>query len=318
MAKPNQRGRTRKSGLFIVGISSLVIVAFAATVLAVFGWTKIRNVFAHDKEKESHQGKVAVVLAPMNIPAFTKIDPAMFIDRKTGTFSVAWIDEKIVLEKGLMRDPGPFRGRVLRDDKGAGLAVSESDFYPKGTNASFTAGIEPGYRGVTLDPAKIFGLDALNRNDRFDLVAVIDVKSSGSGKDAGIVMTPEAAAAAESARQWKTDRRTIVQNAKIINPAQKGHTSGQTNECFVEIRDEESAALNDALAKGVKIICQARSGLPGGDLSPAYEQDGAPATDSINVISGDKAWRAIVPAGKSGDKSDADDKSDTDTAEPKK
>lgn len=318
MAKPNQRNRTRKSGLFIVGISSLVLVAAAATLLFVFGWTKISRVFAHDKEVESHQGKLAVVLAPMTIPAFTKIDPVMFINRKTGTFDVAWVDEKIVKEKGLVRDPGPFRGRVLRDDKPAGLAVSESDFYPRGTNASFTAAIEPGYRGVTLDPSKVLGIDALNRNDRFDLIAIIDVKATSSSKDAGIVMTPEAAAAAESARQWKTDRRTIVQNAKIINPAPKTHVSGQPNECFISIRDEESAAYNDAIAKGVKIICQARTGLPGGDLTPAYQSDGGPATDSINVISGDKAWRSIVPAGKTEDKPDSDDKSDTDTAEPKK
>jgi hypothetical protein len=317
MAKPNQRGRTRRSGLLIAGISSLVVVLAAATLLFVVGWTKIKSVFAHD-QTESHVGKVAVVLAPVTIPAFTKIDPAMFINPRTGTFDIAYVDEKIVKEKGLARDPGVLRDRVLRDDKAAGLAVCEADFYPRGTNASYTAAVEPGYRGVTLDPTKIFGLDNLNRNDRFDLVAVIDMKSQGSGKDASIVMSPDAAAAAESARQWKTDRRTIVQNAKIIHPAPKNHPVGTSNVCFVQIRNEESAMLDDALAKGVKIICLARTGLPGGDMAPAYEFNGGPATDSINVISGSNSWRAVVPAGKSGDKSDADDKSDTDTAEPKK
>jgi hypothetical protein len=317
MAKPNQRNRTRKSGLFIVGISSLVLVAAAATLLFVFGWTKISGVFAHDKT-ESHQGMVKVLLAPVTIPAFTKIDPAIFIDRKTGTFDSMWIDEKIVQDKGLVRDPGTLRGRVLRDDKVAGMAVSEADFYPRGTNDSFTAAVEPGYRGITLDATKVVGLDTLKRNDRFDLIAIIDLKATGSGQDSGIVMTPEAAAAEESARQWKTDRRVIVQNAKIINPAQKGHSGGQTNGCFVAIRQEEADAYDDAIAKGVKIICQARTGLPGGDIRPVVSADGAPATDSINVISGSKTWRSVVPAAKPGDKADTDDKSDTDTAEPKK
>jgi len=97
MAKPTQRGRTRKSGIFIVGISSLVLVAAAATVLAVFGWTKIRSVFAHD-QVDTHQGKVAVVLAPVNIPAFTRLDVTMFINPRTGTLDIAWVDEKLVKE----------------------------------------------------------------------------------------------------------------------------------------------------------------------------------------------------------------------------
>jgi hypothetical protein len=317
MAKPTQRGRTRKSGIFIVGISSLVLVAAAATVLAVFGWTKIRSVFAHD-QVDTHQGKVAVVLAPVNIPAFTRLDVTMFINPRTGTLDIAWVDEKLVKERGLARDPGALRDRVLREDKAAGLAVSETDLFPRGTNASYTAAVEPGYRGVTLDATKIVGLDSLSRNDRFDLVAVIDMKAQGAAKDSSVVMTPEAAAALESARQWKTDRRYIVQNAKIIHAAPKNHGGGQPNTCFVQIRDEESAALDDALTKGVKINCLARSGLPGGDLTPAHDVDDAPATDSIKVISGSNSWRSVVPAGKTEEKPDTDDKSDTDTAEPKK
>jgi hypothetical protein len=312
MPKSNQRGRNRRSGLLIVGISTLVLIAAAATLFFVVGWTKIRSVFAHD-QANAHVGKVAVVLSPVNIPAFTKIDPAIFIDRNTGDFRVAWVDKKVAEDSRLVRNPGPLRGRVLKDDKAAGLALSESDFYPLGTNDSFTAAIEPGYRGVSLDASKVSGMGDLKRGDHFDLIAIIDVKTNGQGsaKDKDVVMTPEAAALTESAREWKTDRRTIVQNGKIINPLPKVRSGAQSNECFVGIRDEESAALTDALAKGVKIICQARSGLPGGDMSPAYEAEKVSGVDTITVTSGDKSWKTLVPAGKNEDKSDID-------AEPKR
>jgi hypothetical protein len=304
MPKPNNRGRTRRSGLLIVGIGVLVLVGAAATLIAIVGWKSITNVFAHNKN-DAHAGKMAVVVSPVPLAAFTAIDPAVFIDQRTGDFRAAWVTEKVARDNGLIRDPGQMRGRVLKRDKGAGLAFTEADFYPPGTAASPTAAIEPGYRGVHLSTQKVDGLIGLKRFDRVDLVAVIDVRATGTGTDSGTVMAPEVAAASQSQKQWKTERRVLAQNARIIEPVLANKTGSAATECLVAIREEEVAALADAIAKGAKVVCSARSGLPGGDMSQIVEEEVAPP-DSIQVISGKNSWRAIVPSGKSDDEATQD------------
>jgi hypothetical protein len=295
MPKTHNRGRTRRSGLLIVGISVLVLVGAAATFVAVRGWSAISDIFAHDKQ-DMHVGKIAVITTPVALPAFVQLDPAAFIDPKTGSFHIAWVTEKAAMDAGLIRDPQQLRGRVLKRDKAAGLSFSEPDFYPKGTLPGPTSAIEPGYRGVTLSTKDVDGLSGLGRFVHFDLVAVINVRASGTGNDGGVVYTPEAAAASQSAKEWKTERKTVVQNAMILVPVAAKTNMGAAQECFVAIRDEEVAPLADAIAKGAKIVAMARSGLPGGDSSQFIDQDNGPAVDSIHVISGKNSWNSYVPA----------------------
>lgn len=298
MPKPNNRNRTRRSGLLIAGVSVLVLLGALFTLAAVKGWRSLSDVFASDK-RDNHAGKVAVLAAPGPMQAFTQIDPAMFIDPKTGAFSVAWITEETQKEANYFRNPGQLRGRVLNHDKSAGLAFNEGDFYPKGTLGSPSAGVEPGYRGVPLDAKKIDGLDRWKRFDRIDLIAVINVRANVNANDASAVMSPEALAASQSAEQWKTERRTLVQNARIIVPVSTGRApSSATEECLVAVREEECAGLADALAKGAKIVATVRSGLPGGDGAEVVDTRVTPPVDSIQVYSGKNSWRAIVPATK--------------------
>lgn len=314
MPKPQHRGRSRRSGLFVVGISALVLLAAAATLVAIVGWKTVRNVFAKNDE-DVNKGKVAVVVSPTPMPAFTQVDPAVFVDPQTGNLHVVWVSEKVAQDANWIRNPAAMRGRVLKHDKGAGLAFSDADFYPKGTLPSASAAVEPGYRGVTLSTQKVDGLVGRKRFDCIDLIAVINVRADGSsGKDQGIYMTPEAAAAAHSAAEWKTERRTLAQNAKIIEPAPPTRSPGMAADCFVAIREDEAPAVADAIAKGAKIVATVRSGLPGGDSAPVVETEQSPSVDSIQVISGKDSWRAYVPATKDEDKSTGDES----PAEPKK
>src|SRR6187431_2833210 len=153
MAKPLNRGRNRRTGLVIAGIVVLVLVGIVGTAYAVGGKDLFRRVFAGDtaqEQRDEHPGKVAVLVSPAPIAAFTALDPTSFIDAKTGDFHVAWVTQKTCEDAGLLRDPAALRGRVLKHDKSPWLAFTEGDFFPRGTQPSATAGIGPGQRGVTL------------------------------------------------------------------------------------------------------------------------------------------------------------------------
>jgi hypothetical protein len=303
MPKPNTRGRTRRSGLLIVGISVLVLVGVAATYIAVRGWDAVSTIFAGDNE-DPHAGKVAVVTSPRRMPAFTQLDPAMFINPTTGDFNVAWVTEKVAKDSGMFRNPAELRGRVLKRDKSPNLSFSEADLYPKGTLPSPTAGIETGYRGIYLSTKDVPGLFGLNRFDRLDLIAVINLKATGSADEPGIVYSAEAREALQSEKQWRTERRTVAQNAKIIEPVpDNAKRTGPPSECFVAIREEEVADVTDAIAKGAKIMVLARSGLPGGDLSTYVDHETESPVDTMDFTSGGKSWKVAVP--KTKDEGDA-------------
>lgn len=291
MQKPPNRGRsTRKNVLTYSLIGLLVLVAAGATWRFGFpeNWA---SVFAKEDKKDDHPGKVAVLVSPRPIPAFTALDPATFINPQTGDFYVSWVTPKTAEEGGLVRDPASIRGRVLKRDKGAFLAFSEADFYPRGTQASLTSALEPGQRAVNLNASEIDGLRALKRFDRFDLYAV---KQKAAARSA----STEAQEAAHGGQEWTTDRLVIAQNAKILVPVPEGKNAKNPDSVDAAMTVDEAARFADAVAKGAKILCMARSGLPGGDPGLFEEPVEAPVVDPIRVFTGDKATTTFVPATK--------------------
>lgn len=300
MPKPQTRGRTRHKG---VVIATVLLVVVALGLLTVrLGWPgTLTRVFAGEsKQEQDHAGKVAVLISPAPLSAFTALDPATFIDPNTQDFYVRWIAEKAANDAGFIRDPSLIRGRVLQRDKGAGLAFSEADFFPKGSRASLTSAIEPGFRGVNLNAAEIDGLRALKRFDRFDLYAV-KARSNAPGANTNAYTPPEMIEAAQAATEWQTDRLVIAQNAKILEPISQARGAKNPDDVYVVIRDEEASALADARAKGAKIFCLGRSGLPGGDAT-ALEQPADPhPVDTIQMLNGDKSSTTYVPSAKPAD-----------------
>ncbi|MBL8858362.1 MAG: hypothetical protein JNL28_07665 [Planctomycetes bacterium] len=295
MSKPKQRGRPQRTGLYITLAILLLVVGVGLTwrFAAPDSWSRV---FAGGGEKQDdHAGQVAVLISPVPISAFTALDPTAFINPTTGSFYVSWVTEETADKMGLVRDPATIRGRVLKRDKSAGLAFSEADFAPKGTQAGMTSAIEPGHRGVSLNINEIEGLRGLKRFVRFDLFAV-KTKSNAPSNGAAGYMTPEARMAAEAGSEWSTDRLVIAQNAMILEPAMQGVSGKRGEEVYISIRDDEAITLSDARAKGAKIICLARSGLPGGDTSVFERPEEPIAVDSIQIYTGDKSSTTYVPA----------------------
>lgn len=299
MQKPPNRGRSKKRNVLtycLIGL--LVLVAAGVTWRWGFpaSWS---SVFAGNQNKDDHPGKVAVLVSPQAIPAFTALDPATFINPQTGDFYVSWVTEKTANDAGLVRDPSSIRGRVLKRDKGAFLAFSEADFHPRGTQPSLTSALEPGQRAVNLNAADIDGLRALKRFDRFDLYAVKQKASSALA--AGAYSTPDALEAAQAGREWTMDRLVIAQNAKILVPVPEGKNPKNPDSVEAAMTLEEAARYADARAGGAKILCMARTGQPGGDAG-AFEKPNEPTVvDPIQVITGDKTTTTFVPASKPAD-----------------
>lgn len=295
MSQPQKRGRKSNNGLTYGLLALLVLVAVGLTWR--FGFPDhFSSVFAGEKKKDDHPGKIAILISPVPIPAFTAIDPATFINPQTGDFFVAYVTEKAAAEAKFIRDPAAMRGRVLKNDKGAGLGFSEADFFERGAKASLTSALLPGQRAVTLDSTEIEGLSRLKRFDRFDLYAVKARPQDGSRATG--YLSPEAAKAAESGQEWSTDRLVIALNARILVPvteSKDGKGAKNSDNVEVAMTIEEATALADAKARGAKILCWASTGLPGGDTTK-FETPVDPITvDTIQVITGDKSTTTSVP-----------------------
>jgi hypothetical protein len=290
MPNPKNRTRGRKPWVVYTVISLAVLLAVGLTWR--FGFPDhFSSVFAGDKKQESRAGKVAILIAPAQMQAFTAIDPAAFIDPRTGDFMVAWIAEKAANDGGFIRDPAAIRGRVLKRDKAVGLGFSEADFFPRGSQPSLTSALEPGQRSVHLDASEIEGLRSLKRFDHFDLYAVkLKARANTNG---AAYMDPDAARIAAQNGEWETDRLVIAQNAMILVPVPEGKNAKNPDAVEVAMTMEEATALADAKAKGAKILCLGSSGKPGGDKTPLMAPEG-PALDTIQVHTGATASTTVV------------------------
>lgn len=296
MAKPTNRGRTRRIGLVTTLVVLLVLLGVAGTMYAIGGKEIFTRVFAGEPKKDLHAGKVAVLVSPAVIPEFVAVDPITMIDPQVGDFHVQWVTQKAADDAGLIRDPNMLKGRVLNADHLAWQAFKESDFYPKGTQPSPTAAIRTGDRGVTLKAVDVPGLRDMKRRDHFDLVAVLpktNVSSASNG-----TAPPDLASAVEDARSFDMFRKTIAQDAMIVVPVPKdaARSGGRVpEEAFVSLKDEEWFAYSDAIAKGAKMQLGARSGLPGGDTSPLELPIRPAEPGTITIISGSTSTRTLVP-----------------------
>jgi hypothetical protein len=288
-----KRVRGRKPWRTYLLLSLAVLVALGLTWRFAFP-EHFSSVFASGTKQDTHPGKVGVLISPVPISAFTAIDPATFLDPNTGDFRVAWISEKAAVDGGFIRDPAAIRGRVLKLDKGANLGFTEADFFPRGSRASLTSALEPGQRSVNLNASEIEGLRSLKRFDRFDLYAVKPKAAIGTTG----YMNPEAAEAAETGREWATNRLVIAQGAKILVPVPEGKNAKNPDSVEVAMKIEEATALADAKAKGAKIMCLGSSGLPGGDQIVIEAPTEAPVVDTIKVMNGPESSTAYVKSTK--------------------
>jgi Flp pilus assembly protein CpaB len=257
-----------------------------------------------------HEGKVQVLLSGSPIPAYTKVTRDHLINPKTQLAASFWLAKEQV-PPGTLLDLGEIAGRVLKNDKAAGFAFTEDDFFPKGTRPGLTAGIPIGKRSMTLEADKIRGVAGLKAGDRFDIIAslTLDQKNrinTPRPLGAGANYVSNSTTAPKEARV-----RLVVDNGAVVQPiyvravptTSHSLTSGaQTTtkpiqEVVLAVAPDEVPMLTEAIALGAELTAVARSGQPGDDQTTriSTEVQEAPKATVIETIQGRRREQVSVP-----------------------
>jgi hypothetical protein len=308
MAQDTKKKRGRSSGnsilltllLILVGAAGAVGTLYVLGKDRLFGGPKSVQAREREREEEDHTGKVAVPISARPIEAYAAVQNEDLIDPRIKDFAVRWVDAEKAKQSGFLTDVTALRARVLARDKSAGYAFQEKDFLPVGTRPGPAAAIEKGARGVWIEPDQVQGLDDLRRGDRFDLMAMVKLSSPGGGSDARF-QTPDALAAQADGKAWKTSKRLLVNDGKVIVPLPVDPLRRKGRKIFVQVAEAEVEPLSDALAVRAEIVSYLRSGQPGAGDSSLPEPARPIAMETIEVMQGGKKTTVQVPAGGSDD-----------------
>lgn len=288
--------------LIIVGAAGAVGTMLIVTP-KLFGGSKSE---AQAKEID-RAGKIAVPISARAIEAYTAVQNEDLISAQLKDFAVSWVDERKAKEAGFLTDIVAIRGRVMARDKGAGYAFTEADFKAKGTRPGPAAAVEPGMRGVWIDPARVPGIENLRRNDRFDLTATIQVASKGTSAGDSRFVSAEARRAADESKAWQTTMRILVKNGMVIVPVPQDLQKRKGKQVFVQVSEAEAEPLSEALAVGAELVVYLRSGQPGGGQTDLPSPDAPLPMDTIEIMQGGKSIHVPVPA-KDGDRQEGSPK----------
>jgi hypothetical protein len=314
---PQQKRRGRSSGMSVLLMLLLILIGAIAAVGTVwflgegrlFGRNEPQQVVAKEPApapkapKIDKSGKIAVPVSAREIGAYSAVQTEDLIDAKEKDFAVRSVDPAKAKQNGWVTDINEIRGRVMARDKGVGYAFSEADFMPKGTRPGPAAAIEPGTRGVWIEPKQVQGIDSLRRGDRFDLMAMVRVRDARPTAGS----SPEVQAAQADTKAWQSSKRVLVNNGKVIVPTPIDPTRRQNTKIFVQVAEAEVNDLSDALAVNAEIVCYLRSGQPGASGSDLPEPVRPAPTDTIEVIQGGKTTTVQLPGGDAQSKPQDDD-----------
>lgn len=173
------------------------------------------------------------------------------------------------------------RGRVLKSDKLKGFVFSEGDFYEKGTKPGFTAGIPEGYQGIRLELGAVKGLPGLTKDDRFDVIAVIEKDDKKKAKPTkrsekldSFNKKREELLGLEEEEEEDSWTEQVVSNGIVVTGtlvrSEMQETSSLMNgtrstavgrqEMLVAIKREECAKFVEMLGTKTKLFCLPYSG----------------------------------------------------------
>lgn len=304
-----QKRRARSTGMSVLLMLLLIIIGAIAAVGTVwfvgegrlFGRKEAPTVAAKDpapaKPKDERPGMISVPICARTIEAYTPVSNEDLIDPKEKDFATRKVSAEKARENGWLTDLTAIRGRVMSHDKSPGYAFTEADFMPKGTRPGPAAAIEPGTRGVWVEPKQVQGIDSLRRGDRFDLMAMVRLRDQRG--ESGL--SPQAQASQADTKAWQSSKRVLVNNGKVIVPMPADALRRQNAKIFVQVSEGEVNDLSDALAVSADIVCYLRSGQPGAAGSDLPEPARPAPTDTIEVIQGGKTTTVQLPGGTGGD-----------------
>jgi Flp pilus assembly protein CpaB len=256
---------------------AVIFLGFGA--LWATGIVDPKRLFAGEPEP-SRSGLVAVPISAVAISAYSQLVREHFWNSQLGEMSFIYLPPNQV-SPNMIRDFGQLLGRVLRREKPAGYVFTEDDFFAPGTRPGIVAGIPAGKRAMRVDSERVFGLQGLERGDRFDLLSVIALED-------GAISVSSVEGSSDPRTESPTNLRNgkkqatvtpIVQNGLVIEPVgvrnlpttSTSIIRGQQTstkpvlEAVIAVAPEEVVRLVEALAVNAQLHCLPRSGRPDDD-----------------------------------------------------
>ncbi|MDZ4800023.1 MAG: hypothetical protein SGI92_17855 [Bryobacteraceae bacterium] len=325
--RPNQRGYGVRRGWWPPGPALVTGVVLLVALGALWGTGILRpETFGWgEKKAPSRAGLIPVPTSAGPIPAYTKLTRDHLWNPKVGEFAMIYLPPASVSPE-MIQDLGKIVGRVMDHDKPAGYVFTEADFLPKGTRPGLVAGIPPGKRAIRVDSEKVYGLQGLQRGDRFDLVSTIALDSKGGnsagGLGGGIYAQQMELQAKLNNWQKQATVSVVVLNGVVVDPVgtrvipttSNSLTQGSVTrtkpvqEVVIAIDPSEVARLTEAMAVDARIVCVPRSGRPEEEpsiapapsrpRSPYAGEGGQGPMTTIETINGTKRDLVATPGQK--------------------
>jgi hypothetical protein len=239
----------------------------------------------------SRKGQIACPALAREVTTFEKVSRQDLINPQTGQLNVVWLPEAAA--SSALRDVSQIMGRVVSRDKSPGSVLTEADFFAKGTRPGIAAGVPPGKVAMSVPVERIGGLELLQRQDTFDIVASLPAqeRQAESNIEYAVLLggiKPPDTRAGQLARQ--TGVRTLVQRGTMValTRGTKTSTTGAagldgvtgarqtktttTTQVTIAVAPEEVTPLTEALGlESLSLLCVTHTSLPSEDQAPAME-----------------------------------------------
>ena len=309
--KPNTRRRPLSRTVLLTGMA--IVIGGAGTV-ALLGATRVIDLgklaFWREREKPIPADWVAIPRCAKPIERYTKIT----MEYLTNPLTVRWFVTYVPPDKvptGVVLDPNKILFRVTAFEKRAGLFFSEADFLPPGTRPGVVGGTPEGKRAITLDAAKLKGVQELREGDHVDLLASIPIDMPGTGRSnsgrmgASVVASPDVALLPK-----RSLVRPVVEDGVVVTPAKirnmptssSSLTQGTTTrtipvqEIVLAVEPQEVAPLAEAMDLKYEITCVARSGRPTPAATSAARSESSGGFSNVFAALAKSVLGAHVPA----------------------
>jgi hypothetical protein len=223
------------------------------------------------------RGLIAIPVAAVSIPSFTKVTRDHLWNPTTGSFALLYLRPDQV-SPDMFRSLNAIIGRVTNHDKPPNYVFTEADFEPIGTRAGLVGGIPAGKRAMRIPVEKIPGLVELQPGDRFDLVATAPIEAGGAGATMGGGIYAKQLDLQARLTNWQKQAtvRVVVQSGDVVEPmrtrqvpiASNTMTNGlvvrtkPVQEVVIAVLPHEVARLTEALTLNEDVECVPRSGRP--------------------------------------------------------
>lgn len=268
--------------LLSTGLLALGIVGTVGTLWAL-GKIDLPFLSARPARFRPPEGAKAVFLRLKPVPAYTRITREHLF-QPSGEPKLLYLTPKEIQERGFIMDYNEIINRVAARDLSAGNAFREEEFLPKGTRVGIAGGTPPGKRSLTVDAAKIAGINSLRAGDHFDLVATY---LNDIPRDAGKTHPAHVRIDHLPGQKKYVMSRVLVQKGIVIQPVTtqlvpKANTAVPTGgkapqvtvqEAVLAVAPEEVAQVTQALNGATELRVVQRSGHPDEAYSETHTPD---------------------------------------------